>query len=613
MGARRLTVDDVSSLAVLRTIWNSEKQIYWTVRFNEMVLRHDPIDYLQWIINARPHLEQLRSELVRGLYRPQSPLFIRGAKGRALSRPLAAPTLEDAIVYRAIVEAASASLLRDTPEYARFGGSQRLRRGREPAQTTYDTWFEVFMRRQGALRTLADKGRLVVESDVSNFFMYINRDRLLAVVTERSILARDSVALLSQVLRAFIPLHRFSAPGPQGLIQGNFDASRILAHVYVDLLDDAFRNEGEAGRYCRWVDDIVVSVGTEAEATDVISGIQLALEPIGLAPHPSKTRHLSKVAWEDEHYPSFNEYLDRLEERLKAGRPVNEQVFLSKFRDFLRARPTRYRIRVLRRFFTAAKAIETPALRRFAPSMLQEAPDVARWILGYLSIFPLTVRSVERAFELCDQLGDVYQDLHILIVEYLLIAPNKNRKKLRCKIAKLARVRIEKLLTVEEPAAAYLAGLLTLLLFKFGFASDLEFVYDHYQRRWPVVDDFTSYAFVCLGSVPKYRSAMIRSLGEVDDTSMTRIAHGLNSLENADERVFKAIKKYLRVISRHRPKRLTFRPRALPCLYYLGRAPIVRSASIQFMRQTLERLRTTPGPLRDERAMAHLRSAIPPR
>src|SRR3990172_5567709 len=149
MRPRRLTVDDVSSLAVLRTIWNSEKQMHWTVRFNEMVLRHDPIDYLQWVINARPHLEQLRSELIRGLYRPRSPLFIRGAKGKGLSRPLAAPTLEDAIVYRAIVEAASASLLRDTPEYARFGRSQRIRRGTELVRTTYDTWFEVFMRRQG--------------------------------------------------------------------------------------------------------------------------------------------------------------------------------------------------------------------------------------------------------------------------------------------------------------------------------------------------------------------------------------------------------------------------------------------------------------------------------
>jgi hypothetical protein len=74
---KRLTIDDISSLGLLRAVWNNTKQSYWTVRLSDFVLWHDPIDYLQWAIDPRPHPERLRLTLIRGSYRPNSPVFVR--------------------------------------------------------------------------------------------------------------------------------------------------------------------------------------------------------------------------------------------------------------------------------------------------------------------------------------------------------------------------------------------------------------------------------------------------------------------------------------------------------------------------------------------------------
>ena len=604
--ANRITLDNVMSPGVLRVVWKSIKKADWTINLNEIELWHDPIDHLGWVINSRPHFDRVGASVLSGLFRPRSPAVIRGAKGNGITRPLATPTLEDGLAYRALVEAAAASLLQNTPEYAHFGRSHHFRAQRgEEGNAQYETWFEHFMRRQGALRALADKGEWIVESDISNFFSYINLDRLVAVVTERSSLGRDAVALLSQILRSFIPARQYTVPGPQGLIQGNHDASRILAHVYVDLLDEEFRKEGRDGRYSRWVDDLVVSVASRAEARHAVRRIQLALEPLGLNVHPGKTRYLKKVDWEEEHYPSLNEFLDRVEARLKDGRPVNEASILQRFQGFLRARRTRLWPRVLRRFLTTARANGTPTLRRYVPQLLKDEPAQARWLLNYLSIFPLDVRLVRRMFAIADEMVNVYDDVIILLIEYLLMAPNKNRRALRTEISTWARKSLDAFLKGEGSRGDYSAGLLVLLLFKFGTANDMKAVHSAYFKRLPAVDEFTKYAFVCLGAVGRYRKQVRRSLANAEDPATTRLAHALEQLEAADRQVLRAVKPYLQAVKRDRPERVTFRPRALPCLFYLARSSRdVRAEYRQFLDATLARLRADPPPLRDERAMA---------
>ena len=586
------------------------RRTHLAVRFQDLVLWHDPVDYLHWAIDPRAYLTLLAASILQGDYAPRSPVIVRSAKSRGLTRPTATPVIEDEIVYRALIEAAAASLLRGTPEHAHFGRSQHVKGdNQQNTENPYETWFETFLRRQGALRTLADRGEYVVESDVANFFLYINHDRLLKAVTERSVLGADSVALLGHLLRAFIPSYEYSVPGPQSLVQGNHDASRLLAHVYVQALDDEFIEEGRTGRYSRWVDDLVVSVPDKIEALRTIARIQRALEPMGLAAHPTKTRFISKGEWELEHYPSFNEYLDRTDQRIEAGSHVREDVFLKRFKEFLKVPRTGYWGRVIRRFFTTAKGFESPVLLRYVRRLISEEPVSARWILNYLSVFPLTVSRVDMAFDAIEELGDIYQDVEILMVEYLLMAPNKNRRALRVRLSYHARRRISRLLRGKSRTAPYVAGLLALLLFKGGFASDMVFVRRWLERRLPNVDDFAKHTLVVLGARDGL-AGVIRYFFRIHDPSVVTIHNALSAMETAAKQEYAATIDYARPIKRHRPERVTFRPRALPCLFYLGRSDHVRARYIQWLTKTLGSLTSVSSEFRDERAIALVRECM---
>jgi hypothetical protein len=69
-------------------------------------------------------------------------------------------------------------------------------------------------------------------------------------------------------------------------------------HTYLYEVDQAFEPEGVAGRYSRWVDDIVIGAPSREEGLQYVKRAQLALEKMGLSPNPTKTRVVSRAEFD---------------------------------------------------------------------------------------------------------------------------------------------------------------------------------------------------------------------------------------------------------------------------------------------------------------------------
>lgn len=423
--ARRVDIRTSVDIALLKTHWKRIRKEMVAPRLNRFYLAADPFDCLPFDWDLDQAITELSVAVLAGTYQPQRPEIVRGAKSLGLTRPLAFLRPEDQLLYRNIVAHADTGLMQAMATWTRFGRADA--RKPEDESDPESGWFRAWLTRIGQLWTITQSYEWLVETDISNFFPSVQLDAAATHVLVHSRLGNDVVRLLAYMLRSFAPIPEYRVDAVVGLPQESFDCSRIIAHSFLKPVDDEFALEGSANRYSRYMDDIVLGAHTREEGYSFVARAQRSLERIGLYPNASKTRLIHRNDFTREMMKDENDYLGDLDQARNAGRPVDTVMFRQRLRAHiqLRERPRAWE-RVLRRYYTHARILREPLLLQYASRHIEMLPGSTRNILDYVTTFRLTRNRVERLKEAVTRVGDLYEDVVLLALHSLAVAPGQN-------------------------------------------------------------------------------------------------------------------------------------------------------------------------------------------
>lgn len=587
------------------------KKVWRVIRsgLSDDVVR-DPLDYLAYEANLDSNLKQLGHSILKGHFTPRTATIVRSAKRDGLTRPLSFLEIEDLIVLKSICDSLQPDLHKDFPEYVDF--SRRLKTAFPHDPSDYEGWFEHWLRHQNRLTHIITKQngwKFIVFADISNFFSSINHAILRQTISSRTEAEETVINLLFYVLEAMTPRPGYCCDHKQGLPQENHDASRILVHSLLYLLDNRFKVEGEEGRYARWVDDIVVAVDTESQGRKVLAEIQEEIESRGLFLNTAKCRIIPGEKAIEELWLEENEYLDEVHRKNEEGEDVDFENFEQRLEKFLNSDKKENWDRILRRYYTESRRTGSPYLERLVWQHMNEFPSEAKSILTYLEARPFSESIFKQTMDFLKGEQNCYLDVEILVYEFLMRWSIPDEDPLREACWKNALNHFFGRQGYKPPKTGYVRGLISLLCYKVGGRPALYEIAKYYKGS----DDlqFLKYAFCSLAATEDFKELSFRKAASVEDISIRRLEKLFRDLEDRSCDYSQLLREAIKPSYKKFPKRVIMEPRSLPLVRICRRDEKFRSEWVKICPRTLRELKKpSETTLHDHLSIAFLRSEL---
>lgn len=611
-----ISLDDVLRPSYLRKVHKAMRKNTRDVHLTTGFLVKDPtlLAAAEYELDTTMRLIGLR--VADGSYRAQPAQIVESAKAAGLRRPLTYLHHADAMLIKALCKAAQEGLLSDFPPWVSFGRKdtgQKKKKGSKDlpfeVDSDYEGWFVKWLRYRKLLSLIAGDPRpQVVISDVANFFPSVDllflRDRF----NRANALDTRATDLLFYMIDSIRAASPSGSRAPLGLPQDPYDASRILAHFFLKPVDDVFRDEGAAGRYTRWVDDIAISVEDTLEGQDFIVRIQSALRELGLHPNSGKTHVISKDDFRREHYEHYNELLDIVHNLTgqSAPTPILKAMFEQRLRRFLLESPRlRYWYRVLRRFYTESRRARSGTLANLAATHLREFPAESPHIFDYLAFHPDSRVLPDVFFEHVRREGRLYEDVQILGYEALLAAAFPDDGLLRWRIVRDAYHHFLGVDGFQKPSA-YTRALVALTLYKFGAANGVKLLSRSFSATAEESVVFARQGFLVLYAVDAYKDGALEAIRRLDDPVLNQIERFVLALEAGDDKALGLTLGLLEPRETKAPTRLVSPARALPLLAICRRATAKLPQIGQAVASVRNKLAAQADEHRDDVFLSHL-------
>ena len=272
-------------------------------------------------------LEDIRQELLTGVYKPQKNRRVDIPKGNGKVRTLQIPCIRDRVVQGAL------KLILEAIFEADFcPNSYGYRSKRSPHLALAEV-------RRSVLRRMSN----VVDVDLSRYFDTMQHAKLLKLIAKR-VQDPQVLRLIKQIIKA---------TGKVGVPQGG-PFSPLAANIYLNEVDWAFdaircqtaQGSYEAVNYHRFSDDIVITVSGHSSkqgwAERALERLREELEPLGVSLNHDKTRIVDILKGESFSFLGFdfrrvpkkredNDYFILLTPKKKARKAVKAKV-----RDIIR-------------------------------------------------------------------------------------------------------------------------------------------------------------------------------------------------------------------------------------------------------------------------------------
>lgn len=560
--------------AFLKKIWKkSLRKALRSARLKESILPHDPLEYLAFDWDLEGVIDGLIKDVQKGTYRASAPEIIRSAKSKGLSRPLSFFELRDLLLFKAIALASQESLLRRSKPWTNYGRAGE--KGGESDLTDEYSWFFWWLKRNEHLHKLVTTNDFIIETDVANFFPYVSVEAVAAHLHAHSNLGDDVVRVLAHMLSEFAQLPQYRPSAAGGLPQDSFDCSRVIAHTYLLPVDEAFEIEGEKGRYSRFVDDIVIGASTYRQGLRLVKKVQLAMEALGLYPNTAKTVIIRSSELEAEWLRSENDFVGNVEWALKKAYSVDLQQFRTRLRGFLddeNAKGKRAWPQVVKRYCTVSRILEDRTLYGRAFDLVEETPSLARNVFDYMAAFPLTAEVLDRIKNFSMATTGLYDDLDLILHEYICLAPNDDSDKIRSAIGEWALELVKR--NYERSPRRAAAAAMT--LGKFGLEDhfiDLKAVFDRYQSFESPARQQATIVLAATNHLP-----VLDLLDLVPDASSESARHFryLSSLRKGDKQAVAMALAVVQPLEKRGPDHWVVRPRALFLAPFLRQGSPVR-------------------------------------
>lgn len=251
---RHLTVDLMTQICSK----NNLRQAYKQVKRNKGAAGVDGITTKDMHEYFKTHIEELRSTLLNGNYKPQDVLGVNIPKPGGGSRQLGIPTVVDRVVQQAIAQVLERLY---EPRFSESSYGFRPKRGAH----------EALKQASGYVKA----GFIwVVDLDLEKFFDRVNHDILMNKLSTR-IGDKTLLRLIRRYLTTGIMIDGLSQRRQEGTPQGS-PLSPLLSNIMLDELDKELERRGHC--FCRYADDCNIYVKSSRAGHRVMESVTKFLE-----------------------------------------------------------------------------------------------------------------------------------------------------------------------------------------------------------------------------------------------------------------------------------------------------------------------------------------------
>lgn len=443
------SLEQLADAEYLKSVWKSDiRPLLRQAKFSNSRYAIDPLHYAAYEWNLDAFVDGIVRDLELHQFTPERGEVIRAAKGSGLTRPVCELSPRDALVYTAIVKRVEDQLLVSSRKWV---GHTRSDKGSsvevgDGAVDSFD-WFQFWLKRQGLIADILeiDSVKYIVESDISNFFPSIRLEHVREHLLAHTRLSKELVRLCMQMIDGVLPRSNYLDYSHLGLPQGNNDSSRAIAHSFLAPIDQEFDAEGLAGRYTRYMDDVLYGVRDIAEGEKVISRLQRSLESLALTPNSAKTKIVPVDEYLRDSMVESNAEIERIQSLLEssgalggstepeAKLAIDQLATLSAEHRDLAPQPRRWN-RVTRRINTLHRRVGLDTWRQYWSADLAHDPSGASVYFEYLRSWPLDSDTIDELFQAARIYSDIYTNIGILAAETMSSAPTTDSDALRVKI-----------------------------------------------------------------------------------------------------------------------------------------------------------------------------------
>ena len=349
-------------------------------------------DYYDFHKNQDRLIETIRTEIMRGDYKPKLPQIIRLEKKYGVCRHIQIPSPEDALVLQTIVETLAPLISKaQVSKRAYYSRSHSKPKNESDIDESFPyTWWELWPAFQKKIYEFTSTFDYIVVTDIANYFDNISLVHLRNTISSYGNFDECLLDFLFFLLEAFVwrpdylPLNGF------GLPQVDFDAPRLLAFAFLFEIDK-FLDKETSGNFVRWMDDIDFGVNSVEEAKKILRGLDEILLTRGLRLNMGKTKILSSEDARKYFLPDENRYLTiitkRLDKLIKSNNGIKDEKkkIRLRFKKFLEKDKLGRWEKVYARYFTICSKTKDRFLEKYVPSLLNDSPGLRNNIYRYYS------------------------------------------------------------------------------------------------------------------------------------------------------------------------------------------------------------------------------------
>jgi RNA-directed DNA polymerase len=229
------------------------KRALQRVKANKGSAGSDGMTIAQLPAYLKEHWPEIRSQLLRGTYRPQPVRRVEIPKPDGGVRALGIPTVLDRFIQQAVL--------------------QVLQRGWDPTFSDHSFGFRPGRSAHQAVARaqhyIAAGDRWVVDLDLEKFFDRVNHDHLMGRVAQR-VADKRVLTLLRALLNAGVMAQGLVSPTDEGTPQGG-PLSPLLSNLVLDVLDRELERRGH--RFVRYADDCNIYVRSRRAGQRVMDSV----------------------------------------------------------------------------------------------------------------------------------------------------------------------------------------------------------------------------------------------------------------------------------------------------------------------------------------------------
>ena len=355
-------------------------------------LRDQPVadlyDYFDFHRNRQKKFSQLSFQVSSGSYEPRSSQIARLEKKVGLCRPIVIPTPEDAVVMQCITEELLSPALKAQPsENVFFSRSHSTPQTKLAFGRDY-IWFRRYKRFANLRIEISSVHDWLVVTDVANYFDTIIHAFLRNQLAELDGVKEPILDILFRIIPYVSWKPDYLPLSDRGLPQVQFDAPRLLAHVYLYEIDQ-FIDAQTAGNFVRWVDDISAAVPNEERGHRLVRDLDALMHTRGIRLNSGKTHVLSKHDAFKFFQVSENKLVDALAKeanrRIKSGLAMSRfnQKCKNRFDKFLRKSKFGHHDKVVRRYLNLFTITKSDGALKYCIDSFARDPSIREACLTY--------------------------------------------------------------------------------------------------------------------------------------------------------------------------------------------------------------------------------------